>query len=72
MEADDLTTLLTQCPLRIEMNSGAVYTVEKPEFIVVSDYQAAILVEFEGVKRIVIIGLMNISSVVPYGQPAQP
>ncbi len=71
MEADDLRSLIPSCPLRIQLNSGEAYTVEKPEFIMVGDYQAAILVRMTGALRTVVIGLMNISSVQPLGEPAQ-
>jgi len=65
MESDDLKDLLKECPLLIRMNDGREYFVEKPEFIVVADYNAAVLAEDEGVKRIAALSLMNITSVVP-------
>ncbi|MEN0109186.1 MAG: hypothetical protein AAF805_00540 [Planctomycetota bacterium] len=65
MEEDDLKDLLKQCPLLVRMNDGREVLVEKPEFIVVSPYNAAVLVEEEGRKRIVVISLINITSVVP-------
>ena len=65
MKTGDLEKLIPECPLLIRMNDGREYLVEKPEFIVVADYTAAILVNDEGVKRNAVVTLMNISSVVP-------
>lgn len=65
MESDDLQNLLKECPLLIRMNDGREYFVEKPEFIVVADYNAAVLADDDGVKRISALSLMNITSVVP-------
>ena len=65
METQDLKDLLRECPLQIRMNDGREYFVEKPEFIVVADYTAAILYDDEGVKRNAVITLMNIASVIP-------
>ena len=65
MESDDLQNLLKECPLLVRMNDGREVFVEKPEFIVVSPYNAAVLADDEGKKRIVVISLMNITSVVP-------
>ena len=48
------------------MNDGREFLVEKPEFIVVADYTAAILVNDDGVKRNAVITLMNITSVIPH------
>ena len=66
MEADDLQKLIRECPLLIRMNDGREFLVEKPEFIVVADYTAAILVNDNGVKRNAVITLMNITSVIPH------
>jgi hypothetical protein len=41
--------------------------VEKPEFITVGDYTASILFDDAGIKRHAIVGLINISSVIPSG-----
>lgn len=72
MEADGLRSLIPSCPLRIQLNSGEEYTVEKPEFIMVGDYQAALLMRITGAMRTVVVGLMNISSVQPIGETAEP
>ena len=58
--------MVGECPLLIRMNDGREYLVEKPEFIVVADYTAAILIDDDGVKRNAVIGLMNIASVIPH------
>lgn len=70
MEADDLQDLLRECPLLVRMNDGREVLVEKPEFIVVSPYNAAVLVEEDERKRLSVISLINITSVVPnYDSP---
>lgn len=66
MEREDLQKLIADCPLLIRMNDGREFLVEKPEFIAVGDYTAGILVDDNGVKRNVVIGIMNITSVVPH------
>ena len=66
MESDDLIEMVRDCPLLIRMNDGREYFVEKPEFIVVADYSAAILVHDNGTRRINHIALVNITSVVPH------
>jgi hypothetical protein len=66
MESDELQELIGECPLLILTNDGREYFVEKPEFIVVADYSAAILVHDNGVRRINHVALMNIASVVPH------
>jgi hypothetical protein len=66
MESEDLQRLLKECPLLIRMNDGREYFIEKPEFIVVADYTAAILVNDNGVKRIGAISLINIASVIEH------
>lgn len=66
MESQDLKDLLREYPLLIRMNDGREYFVEKPEFIVVADYTAAILYDDNGVKRNAVITLMNITSVIPH------
>jgi hypothetical protein len=67
MEQHDLENLIQQCPLHIRTNDGREYLVEKPEFITVGDYTASILFDDAGVKRHAIVGLINISSVIPNG-----
>jgi hypothetical protein len=66
MEPQDLQKLIRECPLLIRMNDGREFFVEKPEFIVVADYTAAILVNDDGVRRNAVITLMNITSVIPH------
>jgi hypothetical protein len=67
MEQHDLENLVRQCPLRIRTNGGQEYLVEKPEFVTVGDYTASILFNDAGVKRHAIVGLINISAVIPNG-----
>jgi hypothetical protein len=66
MESQDLKDLIRECPLLVRMNDGREFLVEKPEFIVVADYTAAILHDDNGVKRNAVIAIMNITSVVPH------
>ena len=47
------------------------YLVEKPEFIIVGDYTAGVLVSMDGVKRNAVVSLMNISSVIPHATPSK-
>lgn len=63
MEASDLRLMVSTCPLRITMNTGEVFEVEKPEFILVADYTVTVLVDRDGVKRNVHLALMNIANV---------
>lgn len=65
MEPDDLKDLIRECPILIRMNDGREYFVEKPEFIMVGDYTAGVLVDDDGTKRNSVLTLMNITSVVP-------
>ncbi len=67
MEQQDLENLIRQCPLRIRTIVGREYLVEKPEFITVGVYRAAILFDDAGVKRHAVVGLINISAVIPNG-----
>ena len=69
MESDEFEDLIRECPLLIRTNDGREFFVEKPEFIVVADYSAAILVRDNGVRRINHLSLMNIASVVPHATP---
>ena len=71
MEQQDLENLIHQCPLRIRTNDGREYVVQKPEFITVGDYTASILFDDAGVKRHAIVGLINISAVVPNGATSE-
>jgi hypothetical protein len=43
MDREELTALIAQGPIRIRMNDGRAYDVEKPEFASVSDISAAVL-----------------------------
>ena len=72
MEQQDLENLIRQCPLRIRTNDGRENLVDKPEFITVGDYTASILFDDAGVKRHAIVGMINISAVVPEGATTQP
>jgi hypothetical protein len=65
MESDELKDLIRDCPLLIRMTDGREYFVEKPEFIIVGDYTAGVLVDVDGVKRNAVMTLMNIASVIP-------
>jgi hypothetical protein len=65
VEQQDLENLIRQCPRRIRTDDGREYLVEKPEFITVGDYTAAILFDDAGVKRHAVVGL--ISAVIPNG-----
>jgi hypothetical protein len=65
MEPQEFQALIRQCPLLIRTNDGHQFFVEKPEFIVVGDYSAALLVTDNGVRRINHVALMNVTSVVP-------
>jgi len=67
MEQQDLEKLIRQCPLRIRTNDGHEYLVEKSEFITVGDYTASILFDDDGVKRHAVVGIINISEVIPNG-----
>jgi hypothetical protein len=69
MESDEFEELIRECPLLIRTNDGREFFVEKPEFIVVADYSAAILVHDNGSRRINHIALMNVASVVPHATP---
>jgi hypothetical protein len=42
MERQELNALIAQGPIRLRMNDGRAYDVEKPEFVSVSDISAAV------------------------------
>ncbi len=65
MESSDLEALISQCPCLMRLNDGREYLVEKPEFITVGDYTASVLFNDKGVKRHAVVGLINISAVLP-------
>jgi len=65
MESDEFRELIQECPLLIRMNDGREYLVEKPEFVIVGDYTAGVLVRDDKVLRNAVITLMNISAVLP-------
>lgn len=62
MEPDNLRELIHACPVRLTMNNGDVFDVEKPEFIRIAEFDVAVLVNRNGRKRNVLIALDNISS----------
>ena len=62
MEADTLREMIHHCPLRLVMNNGNVFDVEKPEFIMVADYEVTVMVRRDGVRRNVTLALVNVSS----------
>jgi hypothetical protein len=70
MESQNLEHLIPECPLLIRMNDGREYLVEKPEFIIVGDYTAGILIDDAGVNRNAVISLMNITTVIPHATAA--
>lgn len=70
MESDDLQNLIADYPLLIRMNGGREYIVEKSKFITVGDYTTSLLINDDGVKRHVVVSLMNITSVIPNITPA--
>jgi hypothetical protein len=65
MEPSDWEALINQCPWLLRLNDGRKYLVEKPEFITVGDYTASILYNDNGVERHAVVGLINISAVLP-------
>jgi hypothetical protein len=66
MESEELQQLIRGCPLLVRMSDGREFFVEKPEFIVVADYSAAIQFRDDGTRRIDHIAFVNIASVVPH------
>lgn len=70
MEKKDLEEQLPNCPLRIRMNEGREYDVEKPEFIMIGSYTASVLIRKDGAMRPVLLTMVNITSVEPLGEPA--
>lgn len=62
MEPDNLRDLTQACPVRLTMNNGETFDVEKPEFIMVAEFDVAVLVNRDGVKRNVLLALDNIAS----------
>jgi len=71
MESDELKELIHECPLLIRMSDGREYFVEKPEFIIVGDYTAGVLINDAGVKRNAVLTLMNITAVIPHATASQ-
>ena len=63
MEPEDLIARIGACPLRITMNTGETFDVEKPEFITVAETTANVLVTRNGHKRNVLLALLNIANV---------
>jgi hypothetical protein len=71
MEKEGIEGQLRHCPLRLRMNDGLEYIVEKPEFITIGDYAASVLQRRDGAMRHTLLSLMNITAVEPLGQPAE-
>jgi hypothetical protein len=66
MDREELTTLIKRGPIRIRMNDGRAYDVEKPEFASVSDISAAVLYRGEdGKLRHMHLPLVTMSGVEP-------
>lgn len=63
MESNDMLARISACPLRITMNTGESFDVEKPKFITVGDTTAIVLVTRNGRKSNVLLSLLNISNV---------
>lgn len=66
MEADEFRQLVHECPLIVRMNDGREYVIEKPEFVMVGDYTAGVLIRDQDVLRNAVITLMNIATVIPH------
>ncbi|MEM6655733.1 MAG: hypothetical protein AAF596_08020 [Planctomycetota bacterium] len=62
MEPDNLRDLVQACPVRLTMNNGETFDIEQPEFIMVAEFDVAVLVNRDGVKRNVLLALDNIAS----------
>jgi len=66
MESDDLRRLQRQAmksPFRIQMNGGETFEVRHHDFMTVSDYHAAIVMEENGKQTMHLATLINISSI---------
>ena len=62
MQPDSLRDLVQACPIRLTMKNGEMLDVEKPEFIMVAEFDVAVLVDRDGVKRNVLLALDNIAN----------
>lgn len=62
MDSSNLRDLHRACTVRLTMNNGETLDIEKPEFIMVGDFDIAVVVDRDGRKRNVLIALDNISS----------
>ena len=62
MEPDNLRDLVQACPVRLTMNNGETFDVDKPEFIMIAGFDVAVLVNRNGKKRNVLLALDNIAS----------
>ncbi|MEM8864988.1 MAG: hypothetical protein AAGF31_05520 [Planctomycetota bacterium] len=71
MEKEDLQGQLRLCPIKIRMNEGEEFLVEKPEFITIGDYSAAVMTRRDNALRPTLLALVNITSVQPLGEPAE-
>ncbi len=66
MESEDLRQLQRQAlqsPFRIKMTGGETFEVRHHDFMTVSDYHAAIVIENNGNQTMHLATLMNISSI---------
>ncbi|MEN1680747.1 MAG: hypothetical protein AAGJ46_14255 [Planctomycetota bacterium] len=74
MESDELKKLARNAmgaPFRIRMTGGEQFEVRHPDFITVSEYHAAVVMPEDGVERLNILTLVNISTVEMLPTPAE-
>lgn len=68
MESITLRDLVSNsCPLRLTLNNGGTFDIERPEFVMVSDYEVTVMVNRHGGMRNVTISLVNVASAEPLG-----
>jgi hypothetical protein len=66
MDREELIKTIEHGPVRIHMNNGAVYDIEKPSFALVAELTVAVLYRSEdGKLRNVILPLVTMSAVEP-------
>ncbi len=70
MEPDKFRKAIDECPLLVRMNDGREVVIEKPDFVIVGDYTAGVLVREKGKLLNMVISLLNIASIVPHYQPS--
>ncbi len=64
MDREELNMMIREGPVRITMNSGQVFEIPSPEFAIVSDISAYVLLRSEGGKLIAArLPLVTISAV---------